>query len=156
MTMLPVPSESDWENYKDDIDASYAHDLFIGKTNDEMRVHFERTVIERTNELRFMPKLPFRYYMLGFKDYVLSISIPDERNLDAADAASCFIRLVEEKLNKHSDDIWPIMPDLIPAVDYVAKHQRKFGADEDIYGNFYEKTERIKAIFENHNNRYKK
>jgi hypothetical protein len=145
MTTLPIPSESDWENYKDDIDASYAHDLFIGKTNEEMQVHFRRCVIERADELRWMPKIPFRYYMLGFRDFVMSGNYDDW----GADVASCFIGLVEEKLAKEPDFILPIMPQLMPAIEYVANNQKKFGATEKIYGNFMEKFKRIKEISEN-------
>ncbi len=156
MTKLPVPSESDWENYKGCIDASYAHDLFIGKTNDEMREHFDRCVIERASELRFMSKVPFRYYMLGFGNYIQSINIPNERIVDASDAASCFINLVEEKLNKKPDDIFPIMSEVLPIVEYIAHNQKNFDCSADIYGNFEEKYQIIKKIPENHRNRYTK
>lgn len=146
MSNLPVPSESDWENYQDDIDATHAHDLFIGKTNEQMREQFQRCVIERTDELRFMPKIPFRYYMLGFGLYIRSIKIPDSSNMDTADAASCFINLVEEILNARPDDINPIMSDLLPTVEYIAANQESFDCDIEIYGNFPEKYQSIKNL----------
>jgi hypothetical protein len=45
-----LPTESDWGDYQDDLDTKYAHDLFAGRTNEEMQVHFRRNPIERTDE----------------------------------------------------------------------------------------------------------
>lgn len=59
---MTVPTESDWGDYQSDLDANYAHDLFGGRTNEEMQAHFRLNPIERTSELRFMPTIPFRYY----------------------------------------------------------------------------------------------
>jgi hypothetical protein len=69
---MPVPTEAEWGDYRADLDQSYAHKLFAGRTNQEMLPHFRRNVIERTDELRWMPESPFRYYMLGFRDFVMS------------------------------------------------------------------------------------
>ena len=83
-----------------------------------------------TDELLWMPKAPFQYYMIGFRDAVLSPGCDD------SDAASCFLRLVLEKLERHPDHIRAIMPELLSAVEYVAQNQTKFDADEGIYGSF--------------------
>ena len=65
---MPVPTEAEWGDYEADLDQKYAHKMFAGRTNQEMLPHFRRNVIERTEELRFMPVAPFRYYMLvGFR-----------------------------------------------------------------------------------------
>src|ERR1700731_3546040 len=114
---MPVPTEADWGDYQVDLDQTYAHKLFAGHTNQEMLPHFRRNVIERTGELRWMPELPFRYYMLGFRDFMMA------REFDptwASDAASCFLDLVLEKLEKQPDFIMQIMPQLLPAVRHVA------------------------------------
>lgn len=73
---MPVPTEADWGDYQADLDQNYAHGLFAGRTNEEMQPHFQRDVIERTDELRWMPEVPFRYYMLGFRDLVKAGKIP--------------------------------------------------------------------------------
>src|SRR5271163_62939 len=137
---MPVPTEADWGNNHDDLDQEYAHKLFAGRTNEEMLPHFHRNVIERTDELRWMPEIPFRYYMLGFRDFVMA---GDFQQLKASDAASCFLGLVLEKLGKQPAEILPIMLQLLPAIRHVATNQASFEADENIYGNFKEQLKRI-------------
>lgn len=60
-----------------------------------------------------MPKIPFRYYMLGFRDYLMAGKFPE---FDVADAATSFLGLVEQKLAKQPDHIFPIMAELLPAI----------------------------------------
>ena len=55
------------------------------------------TAIERTDELQWMPELPFRYYMLGLRDFVMS---GDFGVIGASDAVSCFLGLVLRKLER--------------------------------------------------------
>lgn len=66
--------------------------------------------------------------------------------LGASDAANCFLRLVLQKLEEDPHCISPIMPDLIGAVDHIAQNQSAFDADKNIYGDFMELAERIRAL----------
>jgi hypothetical protein len=77
-----------------------------------------------------------------------NVEMQDFDDLTASDAASCFLGLVEEKLESHPRNIMPIMPDLLPAVEHVARNQSAYYAEEHIYGNFLEKLEHIKALHE--------
>lgn len=140
---MPVPTEAEWGDYEADPDQKYAHKLFAGRTNQEMLPHFRRNVIERTDELRWMPESPFRYYMLGFRDFLMS---GDLGELGAADAASCFLGLVLEKLEKQPGYILPIILQVLPAIRHVATNQASFGASESIYGSFQDKLKRIEAL----------
>ncbi|HZV88613.1 MAG TPA: hypothetical protein VFF95_13770 [Candidatus Binatus sp.] len=142
---MPIPTEADWGDYQGDLDRAYAHKLFAGRSNQEMIPHFRRNVIERTDELRWMPELPFRYYMLGFRDFVMAGKFDP---LWASDAASCFVGLVLEKLEKQPRHILQIMPELLPAVRYVAMNQSLFEASENVYGSFPEKLRRIEGLYE--------
>jgi hypothetical protein len=142
---MRVPSEAEWGNYQVDLDQECGHQMFAGRTNQEMMPYFQRNVIERADELRWMPPIPFRYYMLGFRDFVM------DGKFDytwASDAASCFLDLVLEKLEKQPEYVKPIMQELLPAVHHVARNQSSFGATEAIYGNFLEKLKRIESVFE--------
>lgn len=142
-----VPTEADWGDYKDGEDREYAHAIFAGKTRAETMPDFERCVIERADELRFMAPVPFRYYILAFRDHVLSPKlIDDDPGGWAPDAASVFLSVVREKLEEAPSDIRPIIPELLPALEYVASHQALYKAKEDIYGNFPEALARIKAL----------
>jgi hypothetical protein len=141
---MDVPTEAEWGDYQNDLDQKHAHDLFVGHTNEEMLPHFRRNVIERTDELRWMPAAPFRYYMLGFRDFVMTGNFEPTW---ASDAASCFLGLILEKLQKQPERITLIMKELLPAIRYVAQNQASFYARENIYGSFQEKLDRIETLY---------
>jgi hypothetical protein len=141
---LSVPTEEDWGDYRSDLDQNDAHSVFAGRTNEQMQRFFRENPIERTSDLRWMPEGPFRYYMLGFRDFVMAMQFDFPH---ASDAASCFLRLVLEKLEKEPRRIVPIMPELIPAVEYVARNQKLFDAQEGIYRNFVDLLSQIRAVY---------
>ncbi len=144
---MNIPTEEDWGEWKTDLDQQSAHESFAGKTRQQVVPLFKRNVLWHVGELRFMPLVPFRYYMVAFKDYVLSEeSRKDE--CDGADAASCFLDLVEDKLSVAKSDIAPIMAELFPALEYVAMNQAAYHASEEIYGNFLERYVRIQSLYE--------
>jgi hypothetical protein len=147
---MPIPTEADWGNYQAEPDQKYAHEMFAGHTNEEMQPHFYRNVIDRADELRWMPEVPFRYYMLGFRDFVMAGKFA---HLGDSDAASCFLRLIEEKLESHPVHILSIMPELLSAIRHVGQNQASFHADDKIYGNFQEELDRIEAMYTRHCNR---
>ncbi|MFZ6681757.1 hypothetical protein [Undibacterium sp. Tian12W] len=142
--ILQIPTEEDWGEYKNDLDQKYAHKMFFGKNLAEARLLFEGAVIERTGELRFMPVIPFQYYIGAYCQYVTSPAVLNNRN--ASDAASCFLRLVESKLRVDPDSISPLMKELMPAIEYLAKNQVLFDADVDIYGDFNEIFSEIERL----------
>jgi len=144
---MPVPTEKDWGDYQSDLDWKSAHDLFAGHTNEQMRPYFRQNPLERTSELGWMPEVPFRYYMLGFRDCVTD---RDFDFLEVSNAASCFLGLIKEKLEKQPQVIVPIMPELLPAVEHVARNQAQYEADESIYGNFLEKLAQIQTLYAAH------
>lgn len=150
--LLRIPSEADWGDYRNNLDQEWAHGLFAGKRNDEMHQHFRELPIEAASELRFMPEVPFRYYMLGFRDCIMAS--PFEPCNDS-DAASCFLRLVAEKLATQPRYILPIMPELLPSVEHVAHNQAAFGADEGIYGNFLVLLKLIQGLYEDAQDTYR-
>jgi hypothetical protein len=140
---MAVPTETDWGEYQADLDQAHAHDLFAGRTNQEMIPHFRKNVIERTSELRSMPEVPFQYYVLGFRDFVMAGEFDE---LEASNVASCFLGLVLAMLEKEPRVILPVMPELLPAIRHVATNQASYDANESIYGSFPEKLKRIEAL----------
>ena len=148
-----IPTEADWGDYHADVDQKWSHDQYCGRSNIEMQTYFRNSPIEAASDLRFMPEIPFRYYMLGYRDVVMSGQF--EHHFDS-DAASCFLSLVAEKLEKQPRYIVPIMTDLLDAVEYVANHQAQFEADEDIYGNFKEKLTQIQRLYAENEGRYRR
>lgn len=142
---MDVPAEKEWGNYWQDLDREYAHRIFAGKTIKEVQPDFRRNVIERTDELRFMPAVPFRYYIIAFKDFIMCGGFD---KLDASDAAACFLGLIGEKLRKNPGMVMPVMDDLLPALEYIAEHQDAFEADIKIYGDFRIEFESIRKRYE--------
>ena len=141
---LRVPSETEWGDYQVDLDQKWAHDHYIGRSNEEMQTYFRNNPIESASDLQFMPEAPFRYYMRGFRDYVMKART---HRSWASNAASCLLRLVLRKLAQQPKHIVPIMPDLLPALHYVALNQASFEASENIYGKFPEMLARIQALY---------
>ena len=139
-----VPTEEDWGDYTSDLDQNHAHSVFAGRTNEEMQPSFRRNPLALTDDLSWMPDVPFRYYILGFRDFITNT---DFDFLEAPDAASCFLELVLGKLENNPRLIVPVMPELLPAVEYVARNQSLFDADESIYGNFLEKLSRVQTVY---------
>ena len=148
-----IPSEADWGDYQSDLDAKWAHQHFIGRTNEEMQGYIRGTPLGAAEDLRFMPEVPFRYYVLGYRDFVLAGEFP---NFFASDAASCFLRLVLHKLEEQPRYIVPVMPDLLPALEYVARNQETFEAPENIYGRFLEMYRQIQELYTESKDRYRR
>jgi len=140
---MKIPTEKDWENWNLNEDTRYSHCRFAGKSNKEVQSYFRLNVIEAVDELRWMPKVPFQYYMTGFKDFVESKRYDEN---DAPNIASCFIELVLEKIENSPEVIEPIIHDLLPTLEYLATHQAEYDADREIYGNFQIKMNQIKGI----------
>lgn len=142
-----VPMEEDWGNYQDDLDQNHSHQMFAGKTNEEVQIHFRNNVVATTDVLRWMPRVPFQYYMIGFRDYIR----PGNFNPSwVSDSASCFLGLILEKLERHPDHILPMMLELLPTIEYVANNQTEFEAAESIYGNFLEIFKQIQTLYASH------
>ena len=131
-----VPTEADWGNYDADWDRKWAHDHYSGRSNEDMQNHFRNIPVEGAEDLRWMPDAPFRYYILGYRDSVMSGDL-------SSDAASCLLNLVLEKLEGAPQAVLPVMQDLLPTLEYVAQNQAAFDADLEIYGSFPEKLARI-------------
>ena len=86
-----IPGPKEWEGYKEDLDVQYAHKLFFGKSVSEVIEHFTVSgrCIERADELLFMPRKAFQYYVFAFAEYLKS-----EESIGESDAASPFLNLL--------------------------------------------------------------
>ncbi len=139
-----IPEGKDWGDCEDDLDQKFARDLYLGKSNEEMEERFLSGPIEVASELQFMPRIPFQYYMIGFRDSVLSLK---HNEFDISTSASSFLNLVRYKLKNDRGDILPIMDTLKTAIDYIAENQSKYDADIDIYGDFNEVKTEIESLW---------
>lgn len=139
---MEIPSREDWSGFEKNLDAQYAFKIFFGKSISEAIQLIQKNPIERGEEIRFMPPVPFRYYILAFRDYVLS-----EKSRDDSDAASCYLHLLDDKVADEPETINPVMPALIESVQKVAEARSFYDADLDIYGDFEQIGARILAAY---------
>ncbi|WP_226470250.1 hypothetical protein [Luteimonas panaciterrae] len=141
---LKIPGENDWIGYESDLDVKYAHRLMYGKSNEEILHLFGGTQsIDRADELLFMPRRAFQYYIFAFAQYLMSSEAKGN-----SDAASPFLRLLIAREERDPSSVSMIYRKLQPIVDYVATHQEWFDADPDIYGSFLELGTRLHELCE--------
>ena len=77
---MDTPTEKDWLDWPEDaqrpyeLDEAYAREQFAGKSFEEALEMFRtEDVLMRSEDVSYMPPVPFRYYMLAFKAYVLEL-----------------------------------------------------------------------------------
>lgn len=141
---LKIPGENDWIGYESDLDVKYAHRLMYGKSNEEIQHLFGGAQsIDRADELLFMPRHAFQYYVFAFAQYLMSSEARGN-----PDAASPFLRLLIAREERDPSSVSMIYRKLQLIVDYVATHQEWFDADPDIYGSFLELGTRLRELCE--------
>jgi len=129
-----VPDAKAWEGYEADLDVRYAYKLLFGKTASEVVRHFaDARCIERADELLFMPRAAFQYYVFAFVEYIRSAQARED-----SDAGSVFLRLLANREQKDPGSVKVIYPELRETVDFVSSNQEYFDASPDIYGSFEE------------------
>jgi hypothetical protein len=137
-----IPGKSEWLGFESDLDVKYAHKLMFGKSIADVLQYFGGTSsIERADELLFMPRGAFQYYVFAFAKFVQSDTAAGD-----ADSASPFLLLLASREERDPGSVSEIYSDLAPAIEYVATHQSSFDADPNIYGDFRELGERIKVL----------
>jgi hypothetical protein len=142
MKSMKIPDAKDWAGYQEDLDVKYAHKLLFGKSIPEVIYHFARSPIERADELLFMPRKAFQYYVFAFAEYLRS-----EESIGESDAASPFLNLLLNREEKDPGSVMEIYDDLFPVIDFVASNQERFDADPEIYGNYREKCDTLAEMF---------
>jgi hypothetical protein len=148
MSLNRVPTSQDWGDPGDDLDRQSARKVFFGKSIEDIQDQFRKNPMPTIWDLKELPEIPFRYYTLAFRDFVLSpalLALREKASYETAQIAQAFLDLIAEKLEQAPADIAPIMPELIKAAEHVASHQKTYRADPGIYGNFGAKIRRIRS-----------
>lgn len=139
---LKIPNSDDWQGYEGDLDVRHAHKLLFGKSIDDVQRYFGGVQsISRADELQFMPRAAFQYYVFAYSQYVLS-----EAARGVPDSASPFLHLLVEREKQDPDSVREIYPLLRSTVEFVANHQDYFDADYDIYGSFEDLATQLKGL----------
>jgi len=143
-----IPDKADWAGYETDLGVTHAHGIFFGKSIADVQQYFGGVQsIGRADELLFMPRRAFQYYVFAFADFVMSAGAHDD-----PDSASPFLRLLVAREERDPGSVSQIYARLMPTVDYIVAHQTQYDADPDIYGNFADHAARLRALCgERHN-----
>lgn len=137
-----IPKSIEWSGYEDDLDVRRAHKLFFGKSTSEVQQYFGGTQsIERADELLFMPRQAFQYYVFAFADFVLS-----DRASGDPDSASPFLRLLVAREERDSGSVAQVYSALLPVIEHVASHQSAYDADPSIYGSFEDLADKLHTL----------
>lgn len=137
-----IPGAADWFGYRDDPEVRYAHDLYFGKSIEQVQSLFrDGRSIERASELLYMPRAAFRYYVCAFAIYLMS----DEAAGDA-DAAGAFLSLLRNRETRDVGSVTQIYDELLSIVQYVAANQAAYDADPAIYGSFQDKAREVALL----------
>ena len=142
---LVVPNQNDWAGYENDIEGRWAYRLLFGKTIEEVRYEFRDTdSIERAMELLDAPRAVFQYYLFAF----VSILQSPEESVGESDCASVFLHFLCNREKRDPGSVAQIYAELRETIEHVASNQAFFDAPVEIYGDFREHADEIKALCE--------
>jgi hypothetical protein len=128
-----IPGSEDWAGHSD-ADARNVHAFWFGKSLDDVQPFFEGgQSIQRGDELLFMPRRAFQFYIFAFAQYVMS-----EAAMGDAEGASAFLRFLIARETGDPGSVAQIYDQLEPTIEFVAESQSRFAADHQRFGDFRE------------------
>ena len=137
-----VPGHEEWAGYESDLDVRDAHRMMFGKSNDDIQKYFGGYhSIRRADELLFMPRRAFQYYVFAFAQFMMSENAKSE-----SDSASPFLGLLVAREKRDPSSVRQVYAQLAPIVAHVASHQEYFDADPDIYGQFTNLEDELRVL----------
>lgn len=137
-----------WDNAiatdPDNLDLKYAKSIFSGASEQQILEAFSRSVIERTDELRFMPPQLFNYYFHFFNTFVLGKHYQDD---DAVMVADCYLNLLKSKLNSHAINDSHPFAQTRKTLQFIEDNLCFFNTAPDIYGDLSLVVADVKRCF---------
>ena len=116
--------------------------MMFGKSIDEVQPLFGSVrSLSRADELLYMPRRAFGYYVRAFAAFVRS-----EAAIGDGDSASAFLRLLQGRETREPGSVREHYHPLRATVDFVGDHQAAFGAPEHIYGSFDAQRRQLHAL----------
>jgi len=126
-----VPNKYKWEGFLGD--EGHAYKNFFGKSLDEVFEMFEKQDHIFLEDMDYMPKIPFQFYIQALMNYLKS-----ENCRDDPDFASGFLSLIKSKLNSSEYDyLKPHAKRIVELIEHISENQIDFyESDPEIYGDF--------------------
>lgn len=138
-----IPNDLQWGDLSGDFDAQDAFRVFHGLKNEETFTLYRKDILARVQDLRFMPSIPFQYYIQGFAKFVLSRDYGESSPSEVADG---YLSVLLSRAVSDSAILLSIWDCVLPAIEYVVKNQDNLGADKEIFGDFSEKLKNIQDL----------
>ena len=136
-----IPGPEEWAGHQD-IDARNVHAFWFGKSLDEVQQFFAGgRSIQRGNELLFMPRRAFQFYIFAFAQYVMS-----DAAVGDSDGASSFLLFLTAREKEDPGSVAQIYEQLQATIEFVAESQPRFDADHDVYGDFRERAAELAKL----------
>jgi hypothetical protein len=142
---MNIPTEEDWGDYKDGLDAEWAHRDFHGKSAERAIELFAENALYYQEDLGYMAPVPFRFYLSAFMQYLGS-----ERSRDDSDGAATYLELIIRKLRDEPEVLVPVIQEVLSCAQWVASRQGFYDAEIDIYGVFAQKYRQITDLWGRH------
>lgn len=139
-----IPSEADWGETKGDFDANDAKIAFLGRSNAEMQPEFKNQFMMRAQDMNWMPRVPFHYYMHGFTEHLMSEDYEED---DWGDLVSSFYMVVVER--RLSDDVLAIIPVadvVLDGLEFIKRNVNNFDWGPEFHGSADDVNDRIDHI----------
>ena len=141
-----IPSEADWGETKGDFDANDAKMAFLGRSNAEMQPEFKKQFMLRAQDLNWMPRVPFHYYMHGFTEYLIS---EDYEYDDWDDVVSGFyMDIVERRLSNDVLAIIPIADVVLNGLEFIRRSINNFDWDPEFHGSTEDVNKRVDKMID--------
>jgi hypothetical protein len=142
-SLVQVPSKEDWGDVDGDFDAEDAFRNFYGRNNADTQKFFSNNVLMRAQDIRFMPRLPFAYYIGGFSDYVRA-----HPKTDCTHVADAFIGVVEERLSSDPQAVKLAAETILSGLNYIVENAQGFEDETDVYGDLQKKAACVQRAVE--------
>jgi len=133
---MTIPTEDDWKSEPWCLDIQYAYKHFFGKSLVEAFALFVENSLYYEEDVMFMPKVCFRYYLHAYMSYLLSPS----SSCDSGGACS-FFGLVECRLVDIQSSDSGLVGRVLEVLHRLRENQEFYGADKKIYGSFTKKAD---------------
>lgn len=135
---MHIPTEHDWHSEEWNPDTGWAYANFHKKTMEEAVRLFEDNAFGYQADLMYMPSRVIGFYLKAYIAYLMS-----DAAMGDPDAASCFIALIEFRLQIKRDDIEGLWASIEPVFKRLAERQADFDAEWAIYGSFRSRIHEI-------------
>lgn len=135
-----LPSRSDWGDLAGDFDAQDAFKKFNGLSKQEAKRLFGDDVLACAQDIRFMPSIPFTYYLEAFCEFVLDGVYGDSLAWMVADS---FASVLSSRIEGNASALISNKSQIEKAFGFIVSNQQRFAIDETFYADLSWQLEQI-------------